>query len=155
MKCKTRQWFLTTIKYDKMNEGGVMKKVTEHHAVAAPGFGAAETRIIDEMAMFCSGDFDIMDIKRAPFRSVFFTDSPSDDKYFRVKLKYITIDEKTEKEKKTTEYILVNASSVESAQKNINEILNGSITDTEVKAIDETEILDVFELEKDSTQEEN
>lgn len=67
------------------------------------------------------------------------------DKWYKAKLKFITIDEKTDKEKKTTVYYLVQAGSFEGARMNIDEVIGGTMVDYEIDTVSETVIMDVFE----------
>ena len=62
---KMSTWFECKVKYDKMMENGMQKKVTEPYMVDALSFTEAEARIIKEMTPFISGDFSVANIKRA------------------------------------------------------------------------------------------
>ena len=81
-------------------EDGLQRKVTETYVIDALSYSEAETRIIEEMSSYISGEFDVADIKKASFKEIFFSDDEMADKWYRAKLQFITIDEKTEKEKK-------------------------------------------------------
>lgn len=71
----------------------------------------------------------------------------SGDKYYKVKVNYITIDEKTSTEKKSAYYILVQASNFEEALKNFNNGMHGSMLDYEIEIIAETKIVDVYKYQ--------
>ena len=82
-------------------ENGLVKKVNEPYLVDALNFTEAERRIIEEITPFMTGEFEVSDIKRAHYAELF--EAPGDDsadKYFRAKLVFITLDEKSGKEKK-------------------------------------------------------
>ena len=145
MRDVSRKWFETIVRYDKMMESGEMKKVNETYVVDALTFGEAEENITREMSHYISGDFDIKNINPAPYSEIFFSDKDTDDKYYRVKLSFITIDEKTQKEKKSKVTYLVQANSLEQARKNTEEVMNGTMIDYEFASVTETKILDVFE----------
>lgn len=49
-------WFECKIRYEKVVENGMQKKVTEPYLVDALSFTEAEARIIEEMTPFISGD---------------------------------------------------------------------------------------------------
>ena len=123
MRSRTAEWFLCKIRYEKVMEDGLQKRVSENYVVDALSFSEAEERIIEEMSSYISGEFDVVEIDRASFKEVFFTDGDNDDKWYKSKLQFITIDEKTDKEKKTSVYYLVQANSLESARKNIDEVM--------------------------------
>ena len=76
---------------------------------------------------------------------MFFSDDTQDDKWYKVKLTFITIDEKTEKEKHSIVHYLVQARSTGTAQQAINDVMSKSMIDYETVSISETKILDVFE----------
>ena len=100
MRSRTATWFECRIRYEKTMEDGMQKKVTENYVVDALSFSEAEERITEEMSVYVSGEFDIVDIKIAPYAEVFFADSDAADKWYKAKLAFITLDEKTQKEKK-------------------------------------------------------
>ncbi len=153
IRSRTANWFECKIRYEKVMEDGIQKKVCEWYAVDALSFGEAEARIIDEMASFISGEFDVNDIKKAKYHEIFFSPDPNADKWYRAKLAFLTIDEKTEKEKRSYVIYLVQASSFEDAQRNVNKVMGVTLFDYEIKSIDETQIWDVFEYKKKETEE--
>lgn len=89
----------------------------------------------------------------ANYHEIFFGDDGKDDKWYKAKLQFITIDEKTEKEKRQNVCYLVQGSSTECAQKNIKEIMSGTVIDYVVVSIVETNIIDVFEHEAGKSNE--
>ncbi len=145
MKSKTSTWFECKISYDKVMDDGIEKKVTQIYVVDALSFTEAESSIIEEMSSYVSGAFEVKDIKKATYREVFFSDDASSDRYYKCRLQFITIDEKTEKEKRSAVTYLVHASSLFSAVKSIEEIMSGSIQDYVISSVSETLIMDVFE----------
>lgn len=147
MRDVSKNWFETIVRYDKAMESGEMKKVNETYVVDALSFGEAEENITREMSHYISGDFDIKNINPVPYSEIFFSDKDTDDKYYRVKLSFITIDERTQKEKKSKVTYLVQANSLEQARKNTEEVMNGTMIDYEFASVTETKILDVFEKE--------
>jgi hypothetical protein len=126
-------------------EDGLQKKVTEQYVVDALSFTEAEARIIEQMKQYISGEFDIVEIDRCVFKEVFFSDDPDADKYYKSKLQFITIDEKTENEKRTNIYYLVQGYSLENARKNIDEVMGTTMIDYVISGVNETKIEDVFE----------
>ena len=145
MRSRTANWFLCKIRYEKVMEDGLQKKVTELYVVDALSFTEAEERIIEEMSTYISGEFEVWEIDRAVYKEIFFSDDDMADKWYKAKLKFITIDEKTEKEKKTTVYYLVQAGSFEGAHRNIDVVMGGTMIDYIIDTVSETAIMDVFE----------
>ena len=148
MRSRTAKWFICIVKYEKVTEEGTQKKVTEQYVVDALSFSEAEKRITEEMASYISGEFEIANINPAPFGEVFFAEDETSDLWFKAKLQFITIDEKTEKEKKSTVTYLVQAGSFEGARKNIDEVMGGTMIDYVIARVNETPIMDVFEYGK-------
>ena len=89
-----------------------------------------------------------MDVKIAPYREIFFADDNLADQWFKAKLSFITIDERTDKEKRTSMMYLVNAGNISSAINNIGEVMSGTMIDYVTTSISATKIFDVFEYKK-------
>lgn len=145
MRSKTSTWFETKVRYDKTMEDGREKKVTEVFVVDALSFTEAETKITEELSAYTSGETFIKAITRAPYSEVLFSDDSKDDKWYRVKLAFITLDERTEKEKKTLITYLFQAANIDKTRSYIKEFMSNSMTDYDVHSISETQILDIFE----------
>lgn len=147
MRSKTAIWFECKVRYEKTMEDGMPRKVTETYVVDAVSFGEAETKVIEKMSSYVDGELDVVAVKIAPYKEVFFADSDLADAWYCVKVNFITIDEKTDKEKKTAVTYLINAGNIDSAKKNVDEIMSGTMIDYKTTNISETRILDVFESE--------
>lgn len=145
MRSRTSTWFECKIRYEKTMEDGSQKKVTELYVVDALSFTEAEASIIEEMSSYISGEFEVKDIKKAAYGEIFFSDSPSADRWYKTKLQFITIDDKTEKEKKSNVNYLVHGSTLPGAVKSIDEVMGGTMIDYVIASIAETQIMDVFE----------
>ena len=148
MRSRTATWFECKIRYEKMTEDGLPKKVSEVYVVDALSFSEAEERIIEEMSSYISGEIEIVDVKIAPYREIFFADDNLADQWFKAKLSFITIDERTDKEKRTSMMYLVNAGNISSAINNIGEVMSGTMIDYVTTSISATKIFDVFEYKK-------
>lgn len=155
MRSRTSQWFETKIRYEKVQEDGMTKAITESYVVDALSFTEAESSIIEEMSAYISGDFNVTGITKCPFGEIFFSDVDTDDKFFKVKLKFITIDEKTEKEKYTNVNYLVQAHTLQQAVKYVEEVMGATAIDYIFAAIQDTKIMDVFEHNASKKQEVN
>lgn len=137
-------WFECKIKYEKMLENGTMKKVTEPFLVDAVNFTDAEKRIIEEREPFMTGEFEVSDIKRAPYKELFESSLESADKWYKAKLIFITLDEKKGTEKKTTSNVLIQAADFAHALESLIEGMSSSMVDYTIAAITETPIIDVY-----------
>ena len=148
MRSRTATWFECKIRYEKVMEDGLQKKVTETYVVDALSFSEAEERIIEEMSSYISGEFDVADIKKAPDKEIFFSDDELADRWYKAKLQFITIDEKTEKEKRSSVNYLCQAGSFNGAVKNVEEVMGTTMIDYVIASIAETTIMDVYEYAK-------
>ena len=137
-------WFECRIRYEKVMENGMQKKVTEPYLVDALSFTEAEARIINEMTPFISGDFKVKAVKEANFSEIFFSIEESADTYFKARLAYVTLDEHSGAEKKTYTNVLVQAANLRDAVKKLDEGMKGTIADYKIISIAETKIMDVY-----------
>lgn len=138
-------WFECKARYEQTQDDGTEKKVSDTFAVAANDFAEAYTKGCEYVeSSLTSGDYDIIGEKIASYKQVFFSDNTMDDKFYRVKMMLITLDEKTDKEKKTPCYHLVEASSIDKARKYIEEAYSDSMTDYTINEVVETRIIDAI-----------
>ena len=145
MRSRTAVWFETKVKYDKMQDDGIVKSTTDAYVVDALCFTEAEASIIEEMSSSISGEFNITDIKKASYKEVFFSDDVKDDRWYKAKLQYINIDEKTGKEKRQNVYFLVQAGTLLRAVNNIDQVMSKTMIDYVIASVTETKFIDVFE----------
>lgn len=137
-------WFECKIRYEKVMENGMNKKVTEPYLVDALSFTEAEKRIIEEITPYITGEFTVSDIKRANYSELFFSDDDSADRWYRCKLIFITLDEKSGAEKRTATNVLVQAEDLRDAVKKLDEGMKGTMADYQIGSVAETLIMDVF-----------
>ena len=142
------EWFECKIKYEKTMENGLVKKVNEPYLVDALSFTEAEKRIIDEVSPFMTGEFQVSDIKRARYAEFFETIEESADRWFKAKLVFITLDEKSGKEKKTSQNVLIQAADLRGAIDRLDEGMKGSMMDYSIASVMETPIMDVFKYKQ-------
>lgn len=135
------KFFEVTIRYDKTMEDGMTKKVNESYLVKAVTFSDAEAKIIDEMKPFIKGEFDVASMKITKYQEIIRKDG---ERFYKAKVNTIVLDERTEKEKKTPSYYLVDANTIEDARKAVLDFLGSSMLDFEIEALQETRIIDVF-----------
>ena len=91
----------------------MQKKVTEPYLVDAISFTEAEARITEEVRPFISGEFTVTDIKRARLSELFFNENG--DRFYKIKVYFITLDEKSGAEKKTAAQMLAQACTLKEA----------------------------------------
>lgn len=154
MRSRTAIWFECKIAYEKVMEDGLQKKVSESYVVDALSFTEAEKRIMEEMSSYISGEFTIKDIKIAPYKEIFFSDEELADRWYKAKLDFITIDEKTEKEKRSAVNYLVQAGTLKGAVGNIESVMGTTMIDYVIASVTETKLMDVFEYGKQEVKDE-
>lgn len=137
-------WFECKVRYEKMMENGMVKKVNEPYLVDALTFTEAEARIIEMITPFISGEFSISAVKKTRIAEIFFNESG--DKYYMVKVNFITLDEKTGVEKRSASFILVQASDFADALAKFEDGMKGTMADYEIASIAETPLMDVFPI---------
>ena len=137
-------WFECKIRYEKTMENGMVKKVNEPYLVDALSFTEAEARIIEEISPFVTGEFTVSDIKRANYSELFPSEEEAADKWFKCKLIFIMLDEKSGAEKKTSTQVLVQAADLRDAVKKLDEGMKGTMADYQIGMVSETPIMDVY-----------
>lgn len=145
MRARNAEWFETKVRYERQMEDGLQKKVTESYVVDAVSFTEAEKTITDELSSYITGDFIITDIKKAAYKEVFFSDNPNDDHWYKVKLQFIIIDEKSGKEKYSAQNFLVQSNTLQNAVKGVESVMNTGMQDWKLSSVTETTLMDVFE----------
>jgi hypothetical protein len=125
-----------------MLENGVQKKVTEPYLVDALSFTEAEARMIEEIRPYITGEFIIADIKRARYSEIFYNESG--DRYYKAKIYFITLDEKSGAEKKTASTMLVQASTLPEAVEELEKGMKTTLADYTIASIAETALNDIF-----------
>ena len=137
-------WFECKIRYEKTMENGMIQKVTESYLVDALSFTEAEARIIEEMKPFISGDFKVKAVKQANYSELFSNNDANSDRWYKARLAFVTLDEKSRAEKKTYTNILIQAADLRVAVKRLDEGMKGTMADYKIVSIAETKIMDVY-----------
>ena len=141
-------WFECKVKYERLQEDVSVKKVPETYLVEAFNFTEAEKRVTEELKPFVKGEFDIDNIHKVKYVEIFDSDVESDDRWYRLKLQFVTLDEKSGKEKKSVSAVLVKANSIARSLENFEKGTKDSVTDFTITQDVETPIMDVFHYGK-------
>lgn len=152
MRAKIATWFEVGIRYRKMQGDGSEKAVTEKYAVDAVSFTEAESVISEMMSACINGDFIIKSEVQANYGEVFFSDREEDDRWYKAKIAFVTLDEKSGKEKRINANYLVQGQSMQKALNNIGEIMSNLLVDYNIVGLTETKVLDVFEHQAKLTE---
>ena len=144
-------WFECKIRYNKTQQDGTIKNVTEAYLVDALSCTEAEARVTEELRPYISGDFSVSSVGKTKIAEVFW--DATGDRFYKVKVNFITIDEKTSVEKRKASYIIVQASSFKDAYDNFIDGTKCTMADFEIEQIYETKIMDVYKANLTPKQE--
>lgn len=139
-------WYQATIRYQQPDDKGINKTVTETYLIDAVSYTDAETRSYELLSRNLA-EFFITKLSRIRLSEVFEIADGSDD-WYKLKVCYITFDEKTQKEKKVPYNMLINASDPREAYDLLKERL-GKIQDYIITDVNLTKILEVFPMPKE------
>ena len=132
------------IRYEKTMEDGSQRKVMELYIVQACSFTEAEARFTREMSAFISGESEVVSEKITNYSEIVPSASAEADKWYKVKLNYLTIDERSCEEKKTPMLYLVQAKDIDDARRLTDAFMSPTAIDYTTEAVQETKIMDVF-----------
>jgi len=139
-------YFECKISYDKMMDTGVQKRVTEAYLVDALSFTEAEARIYEEIK-HATGEFMVANIKRAKLGELFLDETG--DRYYKAKVLFISLDEKSGAEKKTAVNMIAQATDIKGAIAAIENGMKSTMSDYVIASVAETLIMDVFPFKAD------
>lgn len=142
------KWYQVKARLERVQDDGSQKIVSENYLVQAFSFGMAEGAIQKEIASFASGEFDIVAVARKNYAEVIESNLGNEiaDKWYKCKVNLVTLNERSGKEKKTSQFFLVNANTAMAAHELVDEFMMSSVADYEVEQVDETKILEVFKV---------
>ena len=139
-------YFEVKVRYEKVQEDGKEKKVTESYLVDALSFTECEKRIIEEMKLFISGEFEVYSIARTKYEDIVEKGTNSDIRWYKTKLVDSIFDDNG-KEKLVAHYLLVEGTSIDNAKDNLDEYMKTSMADFKVVTISETHIMDIYKYQ--------
>jgi len=157
-----KRFYEAVVKYDRMGEAGTPEKVTELYVLDSVSITDAEATLIADLEAFIKGECDVTSIKLSKYsefipENMFISavqtamntievnvdEQKANSKYFAVKISFLVIDEKG-KEKKTPYHYIVQATSVEAANKTVWLFMKDSVADYQINNIVETKVIDVI-----------
>lgn len=126
-------------------DNGLIKQVKEEYLIDAMSFTEAEARVLQEVG---EGMREVVvdAIARSPINEVVMYGDT--DLWCKCKVTYSLADEETEKEKKVTTYLLINANDTKEAYERCTEHLKEMLVPFEITKIEETKIIEIYEYEK-------
>jgi hypothetical protein len=145
-------WFECKVKYQKIDEQGKQKRVTEPYLVDAVSFADAEARTNKVLEPYISGEFLVTGAKIANFSDII--PNPSGGTWHKCKVAFISYDEERGTERKSNSYMLVEAENIPEACKSIDESMKGCVSDYSIEGVNVSPIMDVFTYNIDCDKEE-
>ena len=133
-------WYLGKIRFQKEDEAGSLRTINEQYLVDAVSYTEAEARMFEVVASNTS-DFQLLNLSKMHLSEVFLVENDS-EKWWKVKVNYISFDEKTQKEKLIPHTFLLNCEDILAAWTAIKEKL-GNLNDYDIVGITVTNILEV------------
>ena len=144
MEVKRGKWFECKVRYEQTQDDGMPKLVTETYVVDGIDFGDAFKGICEYAIKNIDNEFEIVAMKMAQYAEIALYKSQG-NVFYRVKINMITIDEKTDKQKKTPLFLLVRADNINEARKAVDdEYMKGTMTDYVISSVDETKIVEFY-----------
>ena len=132
-------YFEVKITFDKTLGNGKEKKVSELYLVDAVSFTEAEAKITAEFSPL--PNFKVKSIRQYKVAEIVNKTNLDDSRYFKCKVNFITLDEKSGAEKKTAVYMLVDAETLDKAKALLVEYMKGTMADYSIEKIEETKIM--------------
>lgn len=137
-------WFECKVRYERSGEKGSQQKVNESYLVEALSYSEAEAKITEEIRPYVTGEFMIADLKRAKYNEIFESEETDADKWFKIKMLFVTLDEASAVEKKTSTLVLVQAFDLSDAISKLTIAMKSSVMDYEIANVAQSPILEVF-----------
>jgi len=139
------EWFHAKVKFLRQMDNGLIKQITEQYLVDSMSFTETEARVMGEVGEGMR-EVTMMAVARSPIKEVVFYGDT--DLWFKVKVQYSLMDEETEKEKKITTYLLVNANDLKESYERTEEHLKEMLVPFRITKAEESPIIDIFEYQK-------
>lgn len=134
--------FIAVVKYEKIQENGSIKRVSEQYLCEALSVTEAEAVVTENVRPYISGDFLTTAIKTSKISEVM--GDKGCGHFWLAKVAYIVIDEKTAKEKRTIVQWLIGAETFPEAYYIAIEEIKKGIEDAIITSISESPVIDTF-----------
>lgn len=138
-------WYECKVRYEKMTDSGTIKKANESYLIDAYSVTEAEARLVEELTPFTShGEFMLSSVKKEKIAELFLSEDETDDKYYRCKVNFISLDEKKGIEKKMPAIMIVKADTLPRAVARLEKEMGEGLTNYQISTVAETNIMDVL-----------
>lgn len=131
--------FIVTCKFDKMQENGLVKRVSEKYLCDALSVVEADAIVTENLKPYISGDFFTSKVENSPIAEVM--GDKEADKFYLAKVAFVTIDERSGKEKKTVSQWLIGGTDFNDAYEMVLREINKCMADIEIAGLVESPIV--------------
>lgn len=135
-------YFIATCKYEKMQENGAVKRVSEKYLCDALSIVEADAVVTENLKPYISGDFFTSKVENSPIAEVI--GDKEADKFYLAKVAFVTIDERSGKEKKTVSQWLIGGTDFNDAYEMVLREINKCMADIEIQSLAETPIKEFY-----------
>lgn len=135
-------YFIATCKYEKMQENGAVKRVSEKYLCDALSIVEADAVVTENLKPYISGDFFTSKVENSPIAEVI--GDKEADKFYLAKVVFVTIDERSGKEKKTVSQWLIGGTDFNDAYEMVLREINKCMADIEIVSLAETPIKEFY-----------
>lgn len=135
-------YYQSTVRYDKTLENGTVRRVSEKYLCDALSIVEAVEVTTTNLQPYISGEFEITECKITDIAEVM--GGKECGKFFLAKVNFITVDERTAKEKKTASRWLIGAEDYDKAKATLTEEISRCVADIEIAGLVESPILDYY-----------
>lgn len=132
-------YFIATCKYEKMQENGAVKRVSEKYLCDALSIVEADAVVTENLKPYISGDFFTSKVENSPIAEVM--GDKEADKFYLAKVAFVTIDERSGKEKKTVSQWLIGGTDFNDAYEMVLREINKCMADIEIAGLVESPIV--------------
>lgn len=140
-----KTWYSCKVKYNKEQENGMLKQVTEAYLVDALSYTEAEARIYEAMERDLNGEFAVTMITKTNLSEIIKEENETAEEWWKAKVIYTTVDGDSEKEVRINNYFLVAADNISECVNKVNEFLKSMLVPYAIPSVTLTKIIDVFE----------
>lgn len=134
--------YIAVVKYDKMQENGSIKRVSEQYLCNGLSVTEAEAVVNENLSPYITGDFLTTSVKESKIAEVVNADSA--DRFYLAKVAFVTIDEKTANEKKNVSQWLIGGTDFNDAYEMLLREINKCVADVEIVSLAESPVRECF-----------
>lgn len=137
-------WFECKIKYEKGDDSGAVKKVTETYLVQAVTHAEAEINFAREMAQTVTTDNEIVSVRRVKIEDMIVSPTVADTWWWKARVSYLTTDGRSGAERRQTYTKMVQGDDFSDAVQLLYDSLKHEMANSEVLSIVKSNIIDII-----------